>query len=478
MSATFCRSGDREKRTGWEPPGPWRLAGLAVVVLLGVGLIGWLLHSTWTRLEQVQRDFAAMEAESFYLGLRIRSQFEHLNASLLRYRLSKSDPAERDRFRADALALSGELARTKPLLATPDERGLADEIEAAFATYLERAAPLIETSLRAIRRESVSEVSDEIRGLSAPVRELCERLIRAQEVSWNGFLEESHRAVGGLWRASVVTMLLLVGFAAAASVLACRAAVGPLRRMLTATRTRLERQEKLAALGTLAAGVAHEIRNPLASLKFRLFSLRESMPPEFARHEDVLVIDDEINRLERIIKDFLQFARPSEPVFESVMADAMIERVGQLLRPALGARGVSVVLEPGESIPLRVDRQQIEQALINLAQNAADSMDTGGGTVTLRARQGAARFGGRSGPAAILEVVDTGRGIPPEARERLFDPFFSTKPDGSGLGLPISERIIEKHGGFIQYQTQLNRGTTFQIVLPCDPAHARQDTHR
>ena len=123
---------------------------------------------------------------------------------------------------------------------------------------------------------------------------------------------------------------------------------------------------------------------------------------------------------------------------------------------------------------LRADKQQMEQVLINLVQNAADSIGNQG-TVTLRVKQGAARLGGRSSPAVLLEVEDTGKGIAPDVQARLFDPFFSTKETGTGLGLPIAERIVEKHGGRLQYQTQSGRGTTFQVVLPHASDHASKD---
>ena len=337
------------------------------------------------------------------------------------------------------------------------------------------AAPLLEKSVRAVRRGSAAEVSEQIQEFSTPLQSLCERLVRVQKTSWDSFLDASHRALGGLWQSSLITLVLLLALAVVIFLLTYRLTVIPLRHQLTETHSVLERQEKLASLGTLAAGVAHEIRNPLASLKFRLFSLKESLPAEFTDHEDVVVIDDEINRLERIIKDFLQFARPSEPAMGETTAQQILQAVHDLLLPQLGARGVKLVLEPGERIRLRADPQQIQQVLINLVQNAADSLEAGGGTITLRGRQGAARLAGRSKAAVILEVADTGKGVAPDVQKRLFDPFFSTKPGGTGLGLPISERIVEKHGGLIQYQTQLNRGTVFQIVLPQDSNHASQD---
>jgi signal transduction histidine kinase len=476
MSAINCCSGALQSSIRLAPPARWRLAGLTLVLLLGAGLIGWIVSRTWTQLDQLQQEFVAMEAESFYLGIRLRSGLDRLNGALLRFQLSKSDPEERDRFYDEARTLTELIAQTKPLLATAEERDLAREVEVIFKGYLTNAAALLERSVRAVRRDSAAEVSEQIREISTPLQSLCERLVKAQKASLNTFLDQANHALSGLWQSSLVTLLLLLAFAAGISLLACRATVTPLRHQLTETQSVLQRQEKLASLGTLAAGVAHEIRNPLASLKFRLFSLKQSLPADFSRNDDVAVIGDEINRLERIIKDFLQFARPSEPAMGETTAQQILQTVHDLLKPQLEERGTTLVLEPGERVWLRADRQQVEQVLINLVQNAADSIDAGGGTVTLRGRQGAARLAGQSTPAVILEVADTGKGIPPDVQQRLFDPFFSTKAGGTGLGLPISERIIEKHGGLIQYQTQVNHGTTFQIVLPQDSSHASKDS--
>jgi signal transduction histidine kinase len=112
-----------------------------------------------------------------------------------------------------------------------------------------------------------------------------------------------------------------------------------------------------------------------------------------------------------------------------------------------------------------VDPHQIEQVLINLIQNAVESMERGG-TITLRARSGTARLQGRTRPVVMLEVSDTGKGIPPEVQKRMFDPFFTTKEEGTGLGLAIAARIVEKHGGALECRSEMNRGTTFAILLP------------
>jgi signal transduction histidine kinase len=126
---------------------------------------------------------------------------------------------------------------------------------------------------------------------------------------------------------------------------------------------------------------------------------------------------------------------------------------------------VQLVVESNPELFIRADSGHLKQVLINLARNAVEAID-GEGMVTLRARAARAPLDGRQTDAVILEVTDDGRGIPPEIEKRLFDPFFTTKETGTGLGLPIAARIVEKHGGMLQYQTRPGHGTTFGVVLP------------
>jgi signal transduction histidine kinase len=227
----------------------------------------------------------------------------------------------------------------------------------------------------------------------------------------------------------------------------------------------LERQEKLATLGTLTAGIAHEIRNPLTSLKARLYTLEKHLQAMPAARKDTDIISAEISRLERIVQDALSFARPADPKLELLAADTLLREVQGLMSTSLESRGVQVVVEPKSELHIRADSGHMKQVLINLVHNGADAI-VGAGTVTLRARAARASLGGRETDAVVLEVSDTGKGIPPEVEKRLFDPFFSTKETGTGLGLPIAARIVEKHGGVLQYQPRPGQGTTFGVVLP------------
>ena len=259
---------------------------------------------------------------------------------------------------------------------------------------------------------------------------------------------------------------------------AYRGMIAPLRAQLSESQAIIERQEKLASLGTLGAGVAHEIRNPLQAIKFRLFSLKSSLPSGLADNEDAKVITEEIDRLDRIVKDFLQFARPSEPELVRVPAERIIQEVHDLMKSQLEEAGIHLRLESLQPAWVQADPHQIKQVLINLVQNSADSIGTDG-TITLRLKRDMAKLGGSTRPVAVLSVADTGKGIPPEVQKRLFDPFFTTKDDGTGLGLAIAARIAEKHGGLLRYRTQMNRGTTFEIVLPALEDDATKNTaHR
>src|SRR5439155_17717687 len=191
-----------------------------------------------------------------------------------------------------------------------------------------------------------------------------------------------------------------------------------LRAQLVESRAINERQEKLAALGTLAAGMAHEIRNPLTAINVRLHSLKRTLVEGSSEHEDAAVIEEEIHRLDRIVKDVLHFARPAEPRPVIRTTGSLFNRVQDLLGPQLEQAAIRlnvVPLPPGTAFWVRVDPQQIEQVLINLIQNAAESIGQKG-TTTLRARAAFMPLAGRPAPVVILEVIDTGMGIPLEVQ--------------------------------------------------------------
>jgi two-component system sensor histidine kinase HydH len=225
---------------------------------------------------------------------------------------------------------------------------------------------------------------------------------------------------------------------------------------------KVHRSERLASLGRLAAGVAHEIRNPLSSIKgfAQYFVKRFSGHDEEQGYASVMV--KEVDRLNRVITDLLDFAGPKEPRREPQSLETIAEQAVKLLTPDLEARKVEVVREYEPDLPaVSVDRDRISQVFINLLLNALESMEAGG-----EIRIGLRRCG--PPPAVEASIADTGAGIPEGDLEKVFEPFFSGKKKGTGLGLAIVHQIIESHRGDIRVESRPGEGTVFRIRLPLE----------
>lgn len=259
---------------------------------------------------------------------------------------------------------------------------------------------------------------------------------------------------------SIATMLLL----AAATFVFLRSRVAELRLDLARDRLTDEKQRKLASLGTLASGVAHEIRNPLTAIKARLFALERKIDPDSEARPQIKEIRNEIDRLERIVKEFLLFARPPNPEPTVFEVGPVVDQVVSLLEMELLQRGrIRLKAASATGLSANADPEQLKQVLINLIQNAAAASEPDQ-EVSLEARALPAS-GGRAAQVAI-DVVDRGCGVPPAIAPKLFDPFFTTKPKGSGLGLSIAKRIAKANGGDLVFVSKPGQGSAFTILLP------------
>jgi signal transduction histidine kinase len=345
-----------------------------------------------------------------------------------------------------------------------DDFDILAKIQTNFSDYLKQAAMLQDPTNELSTRLSFEQRYNRVRAASEPVLQLCTDLVRAQRDDFTSFLGETQSTLVNHERMLQGTLAMIVGLAGALAILLYRGMIAPLRLGLTQSKTIIARQEKLASLGVLASGVAHEIRNPLTAIKFRLFSLKKAVPV-LNGSEDARLIGDEINRLESIVRNFLRFARPSEPDLSATRADRIVKDVHDLMNGQLERAGIDLKFQVESRLWVHADGQQMKQVLINLIQNAAEAIGRNG-SILVEVRTGTAELEGREKTAVLISVADTGRGIAPGVESRLFDPFFTTKEGGTGLGLAIAARIVEKHGGALRYETELNRGTTFEIVLP------------
>ncbi len=224
--------------------------------------------------------------------------------------------------------------------------------------------------------------------------------------------------------------------------------------------TQLQVSERLAALGRITAGVAHEVKNPLNSMRLWLENLKESLPPEpdSGSRQAVQVLDKEIDRLDAVVKRFLDFTRPMEVRLEATQLADVLKEVVQVAKPQLHKSKIQVAqLLPIDVPEVYVDRALLKQAVLNLVLNAIEAMPTGGQLRLMLSRRG---------EMAEITVGDTGRGIPAENRQKIFQLFFTTRPGGSGIGLASTFRIVQLHNGSIDFTSEVGRGTTFRIELP------------
>ncbi|HEU4685565.1 MAG TPA: ATP-binding protein [Nitrospira sp.] len=234
----------------------------------------------------------------------------------------------------------------------------------------------------------------------------------------------------------------------------------------------LSRAERLATLGQVAAGIAHEIRNPLVGIGSTAALLRDEVDPSDGKRADLDIILNETRRLDRIVNQIIDYARPREVVPTSWNPDEVVDEVLKLLDTRLERQRVTVSRSSAPSLVVQADRDQIKQVLLNLCQNSLDAMASGG---ELRLSATEARRANR--PGIVLEVADTGSGIEAKDLPHVFQPFFTTgKQRGTGLGLAICRNIVDAHGGDISVTSEPNQGTVVRLWLPSNTALGTRST--
>jgi two-component system, NtrC family, sensor kinase len=229
----------------------------------------------------------------------------------------------------------------------------------------------------------------------------------------------------------------------------------------------LVRSERLAAVGKMAAMITHEVRNPLSSIGLNTELLEEELATDGSSQEAknlLTAIHREVDRLTAITEEYLAFARLPKPKLAPEAVNPLVGALATFVREDLAAKQVKLVTELGIGDPIAmIDAAQLRQCLINLVRNATEALSgKGGGTVILRTR--------RAGDRIEIDVEDDGPGIAPDVLSRMFDPFFSTKKEGSGLGLALTQQIVKDHGGDLAVNSTVGRGTTFTVSVPAKPA--------
>ncbi|MCL6622115.1 MAG: histidine kinase [Syntrophobacterales bacterium] len=375
---------------------------------------------------------------------------------------------------------------------TPPMADVIHQIQQHYQDYHHSRSGVIEL-YRQGRKEEGWRRHQEARGQYAAIIDLCERLKLTHDYAISRTLSENRQRVRLINTLTTGALITVVGLGALLLYVLFRQILEPLRQLaqdanpadeVTAVSRRMQtlkedidqaqsqleksqesllQAEKLALVGKLAAGVAHSIRNPLTSVKMRLFSLGRHLHLTPTQKEDLEVISQEIRHIDTIVRSFLEFSRPPKLKMQPLSLSEVVDSTLTLLRQRLESYGVRVEVQRGDRLPVtRGDPEQLKEMLVNLLLNACEAMPHGG-HIIIREGQGHRED---LGPVVTLTVQDSGPGIPASIREKIFQPFFSTKEEGTGLGLSIVQRIVSEHGGLIQVSSPEGQGAAFVITLP------------
>lgn len=233
--------------------------------------------------------------------------------------------------------------------------------------------------------------------------------------------------------------------------------LGDVYRQLQDSFEQLRRADRLTALGELAAGLAHEIRNPLGAIDGAVQILRREQLPVATRNEFGELATGEVERLKSLVNNVLGFGRPTPPRVIDTNPTVLIDSVMKLVGETAKIGGITVKVETAEDVPIMVDVDQIKQVLLNLGLNGIQAMQAGG-TLTYRASA--------TSEFVEFEIIDEGKGIAEDDLERIFNPFYTTRAEGTGMGLSIAYRIVNQHNGHISLRKNKERGMTFVVRLP------------
>ena len=424
---------------------------LAAGTFIVVGVLASTKRSLWTaRLERWEIESADSAAEC-------KAAVRDLHFKLLRYDLSRK-PTDKAEFLQAEEALAQWIEKRSGEVVVPETRRILGEIRMAFATYRTRADELLDHGPTAANDNSARKMLERIEQDANLVVAIDTKLRAAQRDSLRAFVTRARRDVDWIWRLFYVCMAALLVCGAVLARVVYRDMIAPLRSSMARSRVLLERQEKLSALGLLVAGIAHEIRNPLNSIKARLFTQRRLLGANSPGLEDNEFIEGEIDRLGAVVEDSLEFARPAPPSLQRQPLRPALHSVCELARPALEKTSIELRTDFSESPDVSFDANQLKQALLNLLNNAAESVGHAG-VITLQTRRATLLRGPRRLAAVAIEVHDNGPGVPREIQPRLFDPFFTTKENGTGLGLSLTARIVHAHNGWIECESSPGRGT-------------------
>ncbi len=473
------------------------ILGMLVAVILGIGT-GAIWHAY--RFEGIMNRFVTVDVAALQVAREIETELANQKGFATYYFLD-GNPSWLNELAIHRMAFDNLLKRAKGLVLSEEMTALLEQIQKEFTDYVrgkDRVIELYESG----DRDAGEKLHWAVREKFFQLAEDCKMFRRNYEEKILQSLSETRDQVRTTMAVVVVLMAVSVTLSGLLVFILFSQVLIPIRRLsrkashnkgnagektggdarllssqisgliedMDRTRTELHQSkqllmnsEKMALVGNLATEVAHSIRNPMTSINMRLFSLKRNLEFTDVQREDFDVVAEEMRRLDNIVRNFLEFSRPHKLKKQKVDVAAVIDMTIDLLAYRLELHSVAVQKSLARGLPLvEGDPELLKEVFVNLMVNACEAMGNGG-EIVIRADEAPVENIGR---AVLIRFSDNGPGMSEELQARAMQPFETTKPDGTGLGLFIAVRIIEEHGGKLTLQSRQGYGTTFVITIP------------
>ena len=453
------------------------LALLLMIVVVGGSVMIWYtyrLHSIFTHL--IEKDMAIHQVvDTLVAALANQKGFVSYylidgNSDWLR---------QLEKYRLD---FKEYFNKVKEYNLSKSDREAIQRIEIEYKRYIEAKDQVI-ARYKAGEKSAGSKLHQDVRSLFFKILKLCEDFRNIHFEKINLARDASRMQAKRVRFIAWVTMITAILLSVILTVILVTQILDPLRKLASEIDRSADEEksgdeigtlknqvydlmkdmEKFALVGKLAAGVAHSIRNPLTSVKMRLFSMERSLEPSESQKEDFKVISEEIRNINTIIQNFLEFSRSPRLKIQKVSLSDVVDDSLKLLEHRLESYKVEVTLKRLKRLPVMLaDPERLKEALVNLIINACEAMVTGGSIIIYEEEIMVDKVGQMS----VIRLSDNGPGISESIQKKIFQPFFSCKEEGTGLGLSIAEKIINEHGGWLDLQSGKGKGATFIINLP------------
>ena len=470
------------------------LAALVLITFLGGVVSMWYSY----RMERVLALIIEKNLVAFQSAQALETALVN-QKGFVSYYFMDGDPAWLRRLGEYRRIFAERLDRARLLLENEEQKNAIEQIERKYTDYISAKDRVIEL-YKARERSAGAQLHHDVRNQFFEVFALCEAYKKIHLNQINKAQHSSSIQARKLRITAVAAIFSVTVLAALLFFVMVKHVLGPIRKLSTEanregaskkttneikalshtvhgliedidktyselekSREHLLQAEKLALVGKLAAGMAHSIRNPFTSVKMRLFSLARSLQLTDTQKDDLAVVSEEIRHIDTIVQNFLEFSRPPKLKMQSISPSNVVDSAIQMLEHRLKSYDVTLRVVREFPLPdIQADPEQLKEVIANLIVNACEAMEKGG-SIVIREEE---KLDASLGQAAVIHVSDNGPGISDAIREKVLQPFFTTKEEGTGLGLSIAVRIVEEHQGRLEFTSSPGKGTTFTIALP------------